>query len=205
MKEEDIDKRIERVINSVGPKKAAMSQWEKARAMSERRHEIAVKRWRIYGISAVASVAVVCVIGLSLFMNDSVEKDHRISFSASKCEEESIYHGESVNRNGSVYRGVSSDFDEIKAMVDERKYHDALQAIDATLADTIIDPTYPEERKEYLRSVYKNQEYELTWLKINVLIMNDHKSEAIILLKEYVSQEGVHQEEAKTLLRKLEE
>ena len=54
MKEDDIDKRIERVAESVGSKKAAMRQWEADRVSDELKRKVATKssdlwhRFRIF-------------------------------------------------------------------------------------------------------------------------------------------------------------
>ena len=64
MKEENIDNRIERIIESVGSKKAAMSQWESERTSTEIKRKIVVKRWRIYGISAANNVVKVILRGI---------------------------------------------------------------------------------------------------------------------------------------------
>ena len=88
-------------------------------------------------------------------------------------------------------------------MIDSDKYVEALQAINITMADTVIDPSFTSERKEYLRSLNDNRNYELKWLKIDILIKTKKVDEAISLLKEYVKADGVHQVEAKELLHKL--
>lgn len=187
MKEEDIDNRIERVVKSVASKKAEMAQWESERKSSEVRRAVASKHWRTYGISAAASVVVICAIGIGVYMNRLGNADYGVTSSAP------------------VYRGGSANIDEIKAMIDSKMYQEALQAIDATIADTIIDPTFTMERQEYLRSVNRNQEYELTWLKIQVLAKLGEKQDVKILLEDYVTQEGSYQTEAKGLLDKIKE
>lgn len=185
MKEENIDNRIERIIESVGSKKAAMSQWESERTSTEMKRKIVVKRWRTYGISAAASVVVICSVGLGIFLNRGGENDY------------------GVTSNAPVFRGGSYDISDIQAMIDSDKYVEALQAIDRTMADTVIDPSFTSERKEYLRSLNENRNYELKWLKIDILIKTKKVDEAISLLKEYVKADGVHQVEAKELLHKL--
>lgn len=186
MKEDNIDNRIERAVESVSSKKAAMRQWESDRIASEMRRKDAAKRWRTYGISAAASVVVICGVGLGIFLNRGGSVGYGVTSSAP------------------VYRGGSCEIPEIQAMIDSTQYEKALQAIDMTLADTVIDPTYPEERQEYLRSVNKNQEYELTWLKIQMLVKLDKKHEAKKLLDTYIKTDGSHQIEAKGLLEKME-
>lgn len=185
MKEEDIDHRIERVLKSVVSKKAEMSKWESERKSTEVRRAVASKHWRTYGISAAASVVVISTIGIGLYMNHHGNTDYGVTSSAP------------------IYRSGSADIDEIKVMIDSEKYKEALQAIDATIADTIIDPTFTKERQEYLRSVYHNQEYELTWLKIQVLAKLDKKLEAMSLLRKYSQIEGSHQTEARGLLEEM--
>lgn len=185
MKEENIDNRIERIIESVGSKKAAMSQWESERISSEIQRKNAAKRWRIYVISAAASVIVICGVGLGLFLNRGGDNDYDITSTAP------------------VYRGGSCDISDIQAMIESVDYAEALQAIDATMADTVIDPSFTTERQKYLRSLNDNRNYELKWLKIEILIKIGKADEAISMLKEYVKSEGVHQAEAKELLYKL--
>lgn len=185
MKEEDIDNRIERVVKSVASKKAEMSKWESERKSPEVHCVVTSKRWRIYGISAAASVVVLCTIGIGLYMNRPSNTDYGVTSSAP------------------IYRSGSADIDEIKTMIVSEKYKEALHAIDATIADTIIDPTFTKERQEYLRSVNHNQEYELTWLKIKVLNKLDKKQDAMSLLGKYTQIEGLHQTEARELLEKM--
>lgn len=185
MKEENIDNRIERIIESVGSKKAAMRQWESERITEEVKRKIAVKKWRTYGISAAASIVVVCGIGFGIYFNRTVDGDFGVSSSTP------------------LYRGGSCDISEIQSMIDSAYYDKALQAIDVTLADTLINASFTEERKDYLRNLNANREYELVWLKIDVLVKCEKKADAISLLKEYVNADGVHQEEAEQLLHKL--
>lgn len=185
MKEEDIDKRIERVIESVGSKKAAMRQWESEYEAGERMHKVAAKRWRVYGISVAVSIALICGIGISLYLDRPGEMER----------------GETTT--APVFRGGAADITEIQAMMDSAKYETALQTIEATIADTLIDPSFTPERQEYLRSLNASRIYELQWLKINALVKSGKKTEAIILLKEYVKIDGNHRQEAQTLLNNL--
>lgn len=184
MKEDNIDKRIERVAESVGSKKAAMRRWEADRIATEMQKKMVAKRWRTYGISAAASIFVICGIGLGFFINRG-DNDYGVTSTAP------------------VYRGGSCDIVEIQAMIDSAKYEEALQAIDVTLADTVIDPSFTSERQDYLRSLNANREYELIWSKINVLIKSGKKTEVIPLLEEYAKAEGEHQKDAQTLLNDL--
>ena len=76
MKEENIDKRIERVAESVGSKNAAMRQWEAEWVSNELKRKVAAKRWRTYGFSAAASIVLICGIGLGFFMNRGGDNDY---------------------------------------------------------------------------------------------------------------------------------
>lgn len=185
MKEYSIDKRIERVAESVGSKKAAMRHWDAERVSDELKRKVAAKKWRTYGISAAASIVLICGIGLGFFINRGGDDDYGVTSSAP------------------IYRGESCDISEIQAMIDSAHYEEALKAIDVTIADTVIDPSFTSERQDYLRSLNANREYELTWLKINVLIKSGKKTEAIPLLEEYVKAAGEHQKDARTLLNDL--
>lgn len=187
MKEEDIDKRIERVIGSVASKKSDMSRWGKEYKEAQIRHRVARKRWWIYGIPAAASIILICVIGISLFLD--------------------IYREPSGNRtfSTSAYRGEAVDLSEISAMIDSAKYDEALGAIAISMADTTIDLSYTPERQQYLRDLNKSRIYELKWMKIDVLIKSGRKNEAIKLLESFVKEEGVHKSEAKKLLKSLHE
>lgn len=181
MKEEELDNLIEKAINSVASKKADMAQWD----MDNRRRMLARKRWRIYGISAAASAVVIIGVGISIFLNRESGNEYGITSTTP------------------IYRGGSCDISEIQAMIDSLHYEMALQAIDVTLADTLIDPSYTSERQDYLRSLNANREYELIWLKINALAKSGKTTEAIPLLEEYVKKDGEHLKEAQTLLNDL--
>lgn len=185
MNEDDIDKRIRRVVESVASKKAAMRQWESEWIASEMQRKVAAKRWRTYVISAAASVVVICGVGLGIFLNRGGGNDLGVSSSAP------------------VYRGGSCDISEIQTMIDSMQYDKAFQAIDVTLADTVIDPSFTEDRQNYLRSLNANREYELMWLKIDILVKTNKTETAISLLKEYVKSDGIHQDEAEELLHRL--
>lgn len=185
MKEEDIDNRIKQVIKSVASKKADIATWERQRVETEKNRKIIFQKRTTYTVSAAASVAIICGVGISIYMNRTVDSNIGITSSAP------------------IYRGSSSDISSIAALIDSAKYSQALADIDATMADTVLDPTMSAERREYLRSVQQNQNYELTWMKINVLLKLAKRQEAVDLLNDYINLGGEHQAEAKTLLDKL--
>lgn len=187
MKIEDIDNRIERVVESVGAKRAAMHQWESNRILLEKHRELKARKWRTYGIPVAASLVVICGICLGIFLHRGGGADYDYG----------------VTSTAPIYRGGSFDISEIQSMIDSAQYDKALRAIDITLADTVIDPSFTEERQDYLRSLNVNREYELIWRKIQILVKTKKIDEAKFLLNEYVNSDGVHQTEAKDLLNKL--
>lgn len=203
MKEDDIDKRIERVAESVGLKKAAMRQWEAKKVSDELKRKVAAKRWRTYGISAVASIVLICGIGLRFFINIGGDNDYGATSSAPIDRGDNDY---GVTSSAPIYRGGSCDISVIQFMIDSSHYEEALKAIDVTMVDTVvIEPSFTSERQNYLRSLNADRKYELIWLKVNALVKSGRKTEAIPLLEEYVKVEKGHQKEAQTLLNDLSE
>lgn len=200
MKEEDIDNRIERVIGSVASKKAAMAEWERDyKEIADRRAAAArpnPRKWRRYVISAVAAVALICGIGFSLFVPQHRDTDTIEPIPGPL---------RSSSSSSPVFRGVEDNIARINTMIDSGRYSEALQAIDKALADTVIDTSYSPERQEYLRDVNRNRRYELTWMKINVLVKTGDTDDALQLLRPYVNEEGKHQRVAEKLLKQLEE
>lgn len=186
MKEDNIDNRIERAINSVASKKAAMAQWEKEYLEMYTRKKAAAKRMRIYGFSAAASVILLISIGFGVYYHktDSAMSDN-------------------PNFSGIVYRGGSADMEVIANLINEKNYVEALAKINVLMADTVTDPDMLPERRNYLREVQSVRQYELEWFKINVLVNLDKYDEAINLLTEYVKKEGQYQADARLLLEKL--
>lgn len=69
------------------------------------------------------------------------------------------------------------------------------------MADTTVDLSFTPERQQYLRDLNKSRIYELKWMKIDVLIKSGRKNEALKQLESFVKEEGVHQSEAKKLLK----
>lgn len=203
MKEEDIDSRIERVVRSVAAKRAAMRRWE-AQGLKPKIDRCAAcaapavvaapapaaakpsRKWRLWVVSAAASVIVILGVGISLYIGRGGDADVMPSAAPP-----------------AVYRGGSADIQNIQAMIDNGRYDEALQAIEVTRADTAINPSYTPERQEYLRSLNANRDYELEWLRIGVLVKSGRKEAAVAGLREYVKTDGEHRHEAETLLNEL--
>lgn len=203
MKEEDIDRRIERVVRSVAEKRAVMRRWEAQglKPKIDRRAACAApavaaapapaaakpsRKWRLWVVSAAASVIVILGVGISLYIGRGGDADVMPSAAPP-----------------AVYRGGSADIQNIQAMIDNGRYDEALQAIEVTRADTAINPSYTPERQEYLRSLNANRDYELEWLRIGVLVKSGRKEAAVAGLREYVKTDGEHRHEAETLLNEL--
>lgn len=214
MREEDIDRRIERVVRSVAAKRAVMRRWEvqglkpkfdrhaacaaQTVAAAPARATIAApgaakpsRKWRLWVVSAAASVIVILGVGISLYVGRSGHGG-----------DGDVYNVKS-SAPPAVYRGGSADIKDIQTMIDNGRYNEALQTIETTRADTAINPEFTPERQEYLRSLNANRDYELEWLRIGVLVKCGSKEAAVAGLREYVKTDGHHRHEAETLLNEL--
>ncbi len=175
---DEMDERIGRVICSLASKKKEMAMWNEEMHRQEVRKKVLVRRWRVYGLSAAASLAIVFGVGFSLFRSENDSESFEFDFSQP------------------VYRAGSSDFGDIVSMIESGKYGDALHAINEAMADTVIDPSFTSEHREYLRSLNAVRSYELTWLKIATLVKSGKEDDAIKLLEIYKNEDGVHRDEA---------
>lgn len=185
MKEEDIDSRIERVVSSTASKIEQMAKWDEERAETEIRHKVAARRRHTYGLSAAASVIVICAVGLGVYFNRPTAAGPSYEFSP---------------EGQAVFRGGATDLNAIVDMIDSARYDIALAEIDRALADTVVDPAFTPQRRQYLHELIAYEQYELTWLKIRALLLSGRDVQAQELLKEYIRQEGGHQAEAIQLL-----
>lgn len=185
-KEENIDDRIKRVTKSVAAKKKALEIWEQ----EAEQHPKNSKRTILLGISIAASVTIISIIGINYFSIDThtPEDGSFASYEYSAMQPSSHNYGQDY------------DIKEVKVLMDSEKYGDALEAIDAIMADTLIDPALSLEKKEEIRILHKSRTYELEWLKIMALIRLKKNVEAEDLLKEYSKIEGQHQKEAQEIL-----
>lgn len=181
--EQKLDDRIERVVKSVASKKAEMARWEAEYNNQQRR--VATKRWSIYGISAAACVAVAVGVGIHFL----TVPQNSTSIPGVSTEV--------------IYRGGSSELEEIATLINSHKEGEALVRIDSLMGDTILAPDMSEQRREYLREVQAVQQYELEWFKINALVNLGEKEDATKLLKSYVKKDGEHKGEAEKLLKGL--
>ncbi len=185
-KEENIDDRIERVTKSVAAKKKALEIWEQEAEKQPNN----TKRTILLGISVAASVTIISIIGINYFSIDT----HTPEDSSFVSYEYSALQPSSQN-NGQDY-----DIEAVKVLMDSEKYGDAIEAIDAIMADTLIDPALSLEKMKEIRMLHKSRTYELEWLKIQSLIRLNKNVEAEKLLKEYSKIEGQHQKEAQEIL-----
>lgn len=229
MKEEDLDSRIERVIREEGARRHDIAEWEEewkalqpkvpddvdwedifrydpeererrlaccAPPPSDSRHHMLAGmipeprvRRRRWIIPVVASAIVVLGLGISWY------------FRSGSTGEENAYSVPVSSSSGvpDVYRGGASGVAEIQAMMDSADYAGALRAIDLTLADTAVGDVRSADEREYKLGLIADRQYELTWMKINVLIRLDRTPEAVRMLNDYVYVEGEHQAEARKL------
>lgn len=194
MKEENVDERIERVIRSVAAKKKDMAMWNTENAKIKLRN----KQIRIFGLSAVASVAIIAVVGIWYLTFYWKESGPKQDLSPSY-----VSYEYSAKQPSYDYSSEDSDIIAVESLIDSKRYEEALEAIEAILADTIIDSKLPMERKNQIRMLQEDKAYELEWIKIQTLIKLNRKTEALDLLTNYVEMSGPNQIKAKELMDEL--
>ena len=194
MNEENIDERIERVIKSVAAKKENLTIWNSENAKRELRY----RRMRNFQVSAAASVAVLVGVGTWYMLFYWKEAGPSSDLSPSQ-----ISYEYSPKQDSSDYIGESSEIEAVESLIKSERYEDALEAIEAILVDTLIDPTLPLERKKQIMVFHKNRAYALDWIKIQTLIKLNRKTEALDLLNHYVEISGPNQNKAKELIKEL--
>ena len=194
MNEENIDERIERVIKSVASKKEDMIIWNTEKAKRELRN----RRMRNFRVTAAASVAVLVGIGTCYMIFFWKEAGPSSDLSPSQ-----ISYEYSPKQDSSNYIDESSEIEAVESMIKSERYEDALEAIEAILADTLIDPTLSLERKKQIRGFHEEKAYALEWIKIQTLIKLNRKTEALDLLNHYVRIYGPNQFLAKELMDEL--
>ena len=194
MNEENIDERIERVIKSVASKKEDMTIWNTEKAKRELRY----RRMRNFRVTAVASVAVLVGVGTCYMIFYWKEPG-----SSSNLSPSPISYEYSPKQDAANYIDGSSEIEAVETLIKSERYEDALEAIEAMLADTLIDPTLPLERKRQIRVFLEDKAYELDWIKIQTLIKLNRKTEALDLLRHYVEISGSNQNKAKELIDEL--
>lgn len=147
MKQEDIDSRIERVINNIASKKQQMQQWDDQRAQQDKRRKTVRRRWRI-GISIAAMVVLAFGIGFTLIRPEG-------NFNAANPQ---------TDDESPVFRG-GTNYTEIERLINAGEADSALMEIQRELADTVIDPALPPEQKEYIRSLQQENAMQLEQLR----------------------------------------
>ena len=192
--EENIDERIERVLRSVAAKKEDMTIWSTEKTKRELRY----RRIRNFGVSAAASVAVLVGVGSWYMIFYWKEAGQTSDLSPSPMSYEY-----SPKQYSSNYKGDSSDIESVESLIESERYEDALDAIEAILVDTLIDPTLSLERKREIMVFQEDKAYALEWIKIQALIKLNRKADALDLLNHYVEISGSNQNKAKELIDEL--
>lgn len=182
MKEEEIDNRIERVVKSVAAKKAEMTRWKVEHNIYRRGTR---RRWGFYSISTAACVVVAIGVGIH-FMTTFRHGDMSTGVSSEV-----------------IYRGGSSELEEIVSLINANKNAEAITRIDLLMGDTILSHDMTDQRRKYIREVQAVQRYELEWIKINALVNLGQKDEAIELLKSYIKKDGEYNGKAEIMLNAL--
>ena len=109
---------------------------------------------------------------------------------------------------------ANGDIQSIAIFINEKKYKEALVKIqeeeqeiaELSMSDTIqYNSLTPEEKErvEYETKVYKRDRMELEWLKLHVYIGLNNKEEFNRIIKKIISEDGVHQADAKKLYESL--
>lgn len=176
---------VSRTIASYASKRRAMSLWDKTSAKSTggNRRRRSTLRIVTIALSAAACLAVLFTAGLFLTTGNGVDADPATA--------------------GPIFRGGSSADRDIATLMDDKRYDEALAAIDRALADTAVSDAASPEEAEYQRMIIADITYTLRWQQINALIGSDRTAEAIDALKRFVDIDGEYQQDARTLLDEL--
>ena len=186
---DNIDKRIERVVRSVATKKELMAIWntEKEKRNSQNR------QIRKFAVKAAASIVIIVGVGMGVM----------IFYWKEPGPASQLTYEYSAKQLSSDYSSESFDIETVESLLESERYEDALEEIEAIMADTIIDPMLPLENKKRIRILLEDRAYELEWIKIRTLIMLDRKNDAVDLLNLYVEKAGPNQYLAKQLQKDL--
>lgn len=161
----------------------------------EEKHPIAHSSSRrvIYWLSGIAAVF---VAGFFLFQNLYVTDTADDYLSTMQMSEVTLRAG--------------SDNSELKLLLSQKKYEEALHRIDDKCSmlknDSIElaqDLTKDDEQKEYDFMIIKDKQDELKWLKAYTLLCMNQKDMALKVLNELRSTEGYYQMSADSLYKQL--
>lgn len=187
----EFTRQLQEALKSRMEKMNLMKQWEDEEA------EPAVRKaghrktlWRI-----VASVAAVVVISVSLYM--FIQPSTQVKMP-------------SLNESyGDVYRS-SGELSQVKDLILEKRYAEALQMIDSLEKWTQVDEkngvkaTMSDEEREriqYEQEVELQEADRLKWLKVYALMGLERREEALQLLDELRCSNGIYQRKADSLYR----
>lgn len=164
-------------IQSIASKLEQMEVWKREEQLRRSRR---ASRW-----CAAASVALVGLCGYLAMVPDAPQR------------------GLSLQTATGAMRG-GTDYSEIESEIGRGDYSSALRAIDVQISDLnkefSVDSSLPADNKEYIRSLYKMNSIQLTWLKAQALLGLHRKEEARILLREVANSDSDYARDAGRLL-----
>lgn len=185
----EFTRQLQEALKSRMEKINLMKQWEDEEA------EPAVQKaghrktlWRI-----VASVAAVVVISVSLYM--FIQPSTQVKMPSL------------TESYGDVYRS-SGELSQVKNLILEKRYAEALQMIDSLEKWTQVDEkngvkanmsNEERERIQYEREVERQEADRLKWLKVYALMGLERREEALQLLDELRCSNGIYQRKADSL------
>lgn len=163
----------------------------------------AMKEWESQGIHTrknmaywVSSIAAVLVIGLFLFPNIS-----RMQRSPDLSEWVRLQEG--VRSGGDSYATIDT-------LLLQENYKDALVLIEKEISELKADScriandtTINEEVMEYQMLLVDEGNDDLKWMEVIALLGLDRKDEALTILDELRNKEGIYQEQAKSLYKRV--
>ena len=212
---------VSRSANSVASKKAKMSRWNRAGAtltLNELRATAVCsaplstasaksdKRTTLRVIFAsAAGLALVLVCGWWFLFRSTApaDTDTDTDFSTTAPMDMQSAPAPAPSPYGDDQWRGGYDTYQIQALFESGQYDKAITAIDAELADTIIDPMLPAEEQQYMRQLIADKSYQLRWWLIQSLVANGSTDRAITELHDFVNLDGEYQVQARSLLNQL--
>lgn len=222
MKEEDIDSRIERVINDVAQKKALMVRFDYERRMAEQQRMEAEadccrcaapacppppqpaagkrSRWLVYLLSGVATVALLLIVGVSFLIR--VDQAPQVEFAAPV---DNASFGTRLKPQPAVGNTEQLPSESEQAPVNSGSSYDFEPEEVDVVEPNVYDVHYAPADRCYLdldsdeTKGMDSLDYEETWEEIGDLYHQGRYIEALELLNEYKEIPGIHQGDARQL------
>ena len=188
---------LKQALKSRNVKLAAMEKWKDDYIWEEDRRVVASSRPSgkrvLYWISGVAAVF---VAGFFVIRNLNVGSNGSDFLS-------------SPGFDNTVFR-AGSDNSDVEFLFSQKKYDEALalieqknQVLNKDTLELIGNPEIEKEQIEYKLLIYRDQADELKWLKVHALIELNRRYDALPLLNELRSREGLYKISADSIYNNL--